>query len=151
MTRTPSTHSISIQGRTLVAERLKALGLHVVTAAQGSRHHLVVAREASVKGRSVWVTTNLKAKPAGGGGPPALNWKIRRNVDSDLVALADLSSSRVWLMEAREAETIAQQHNSSYHHMVMVLEPGWTSTPHASIRDDQFEHLLLERRVSQLV
>ncbi len=92
-----------------------------------SGHHLEVGREGLPTNRSVWVTTKLKPKPAGGHGPPTLNWKIRRDVTSDLVALADLSSSRVWLIENREAEATAQQHNSSYHHVIMVLQPGWTS------------------------
>jgi hypothetical protein len=101
--------------------------------------------------RSVWVGTNQKPKPAGGTGPLSLDWQIRRKVRADLIALADLSTGRVWLMSLDEVPRTAQQHNQTYHHMIMVTQKGWTSAPHERIRDDQFDHLLVERRADSLI
>jgi len=98
----------------------------------------------------VWTSTNLRPKPAGGGGPPALNWKIPRMMAADVVALADLATGRVWAIAWKELAIIPQQHSTRHHQMIMVIEEGWTSPPHPRIRHDQFEHLLLERRVDEL-
>jgi hypothetical protein len=150
MSDTSSTHEISSQGKLLVTDRLRALGFQVVAAPRGTGHHLLIRRDGTAPQQSMWLSTNVRPKPAGGKGPPALNWKIPRTVRSDWVALTDLSRKRVWLLKAGEAQSIAQQHNASYHHMVMVVQSGWTSAPHERIRDDQFDHLLLERRVAEL-
>jgi hypothetical protein len=100
--------------------------------------------------RTLWVASNLKPKPAGGGGPPALNWQIPRRVKADVIALVDLSTKRTWLLQAKEVDRIPQQHNPTYHHMIMVTRSDWTSAPHPRIRVNQFEDLLLDRRASSV-
>jgi hypothetical protein len=146
-----STREISETGKSLVRQRLTELGYHVSDVPRGTIAHLGVSRSPDAPTKSLWVSTNLKPKPAGGGGPPSLNWQIRRTVQADLFALVDLSTNRIWVMKAREVVTTAQQHNPTYHHMIMVVKMGWTSPPHTRIRDDQFEHLLLERRIAELI
>ena len=145
-----TSREISDQGQALVRERLTKLRYSVLAAGRPSVGHFLVSGEDGDRTRSVWVSANLKPKPAGGGGPPGLNWHLWRNVKADVIALVDLSTKRVWLLERREVERTTQQHNPTYHHMIMVTQRGWTSAPHPRIRDDQFEHLLFERRAESL-
>jgi hypothetical protein len=98
----------------------------------------------------VLVRTNWKPKPAGGSGPPALAWDIPKSATAGLVAFADLSTDRVWLLLLEELPTSAQQHSASAHKLVMVCQPDWTSVPHERISDDQFTDLLAENRVEVL-
>jgi hypothetical protein len=145
---TLTSHEISAQGQVLVAARLRELGFAVAPAPPSSGNHFLVSRGEASRPRTVWVSTNLKPKPAGGGGPPALNWQIPRRVKSDVIALVDLSLKRVWVLLGKEVERTAQQHNPTFHHMIMVTRSDWTSAPHPRIRANQFEELLLERRAS---
>jgi hypothetical protein len=101
---------IIARGRQLVEERLAALGRPSSPASRGAGAHLVVTCADKMTQRTAWISTNLRPKPAWGGGPPALAWKIPSTVAADVVLLADLSSGRVWAMAKRELETIPQQH-----------------------------------------
>ena len=99
----------------------------------------------------VLVRTNRRPKPAGGTGPPRLAWDVPNDATADVIAFADLSTSRVWLMRREELATIAHQHSRSAHKFVLVTQPGWRSAPHERIRDDQHEELPFERRASTLL
>jgi 5-methylcytosine-specific restriction protein A len=145
-----TSREISEQGQALVEDRLRGLGFTVVPAPAASGSHLIVSRGGGSVARRLWVTANLKPKPGGGSGPLTLNWQIRRNVSADVIGLVDLSTKKVWLLLASEVERIPQQHNPTYHHMIMVARSDWTSAPHSRIRVNQFEDLLLERRAESL-
>jgi hypothetical protein len=60
----------------------------------------------SSDGRRIEVYANREPKPAGGKGRPALDWMLDGESSADLIAVADLSTDRVWLFRREEAFNI---------------------------------------------
>lgn len=150
MTGQLSSREVSIAGQELVTKKLLEMGAKVEVAPSGSGRNLTVGFPTG-EDVGVLVRTNIRPKPAGGSGPPALAWDVPNDVTADVIAFADLSTSRVWLMRREELATIAHQHSRSAHKFVLVTQPGWRSAPHERIRDDQHEELPFERRASTLL
>ena len=69
---------------------------------------------------SIQVKTNLKAKPSGGRGKPALDWWISETTPAELIALADLDSNKIWILLREELGTVAQQKSSGRFHIYML-------------------------------
>ena len=97
---------------------------------------------------TIQVKANLKAKPGGGRGKLALDWWVPEDSPADLVALADLSTNRVWLLNMEEISEFAQQHSSGRYHIYRYIDP--TVKPSKAKRRVfayEFEKFLLENRV----
>ncbi len=99
---------------------------------------------------TIQVKSNFKPKPGGGKGKPALDWWIPESNPSDLIALVDLSQSRVWLMTIAEIKANAQQHPKGRYHLYMYTDPATKSRSSGKkILDYEFSEFLLENRVSR--
>jgi hypothetical protein len=142
-----STRQISKAGKLLVQYRLQVEGIESKNVAVGNEHHLEVSG-----GHTIEVYTNLKPKPAGGKGRPALAWMLDGRSSAGLIAVTDLLTDRVWLFQRDEAFTVAQQHPASGgHHLVMVTDPGLTTSKHERILDSDFSEFLVQRRAAELL
>jgi len=100
---------------------------------------------------TIQVKANLKAKPGGGKGKLALDWWMPEDSPADLVALADLSTNRVWLLNMEEISEFAQQHPSGRCHIYMYIDP--TAKPSKAKRRVfayEFEKFLLENRIHHI-
>jgi hypothetical protein len=96
---------------------------------------------------TIQVKSNLKPKPGGGKGKPALDWWIEDGTPANLIALTDLSTLRVWLFRLAEVRQLAQQHPPHSYHLYMHVDP--TTRPpkgHNLTFTYQFEPYLLENR-----
>lgn len=144
--RMPSTHQISEDGIHLVAARLVSAGAEVARlSGRGAR---ILASWEGGADQVIEVRANLSPKPGGGKGPLALDWWIGEDSSADWVALADLSTSRVWLMTMEEVAANAQQHPAGRHHLFMVVEPDAVPQRRRYTRylDSHFDEFLFERR-----
>jgi hypothetical protein len=142
-----STRQIADAGKLLVQYRLQTQGIESRHAGPGSTHHLE-----GPAGLKIDVYTNLRPKPAGGKGRPALAWMLDGRSSADLIAVTDLSTDRVWLFRREEAFAAAQQHPASGgHHLVMVTDPGLIRSKHERILDTDFTEFLLQRRAAELM
>jgi hypothetical protein len=147
MTRELTKTEISAAARLLVEYRLAREGVKVNRQAG---HHLV-ASSGSGTTRTVEVYGNRGPKPAGGIGGPALAWKLNGDSPADLIAVADLSTDRVWLFGREEVYRLAQQHPASGgHHLIMVTHRDLTRSKHERILDADFADHLLPRKVDWL-
>jgi hypothetical protein len=95
---------------------------------------------------TIQVKSNLQPKPAGGKGQPTLDWWISKTCPAQLIALADLSTQKVWLLSASELNSKAQQDANDRWHIYMHTAPqsrrGVVSTNHVS----RFDEYLIENR-----
>jgi len=100
---------------------------------------------------TIQVKANLKAKPGGGRGKLALDWRVPEDSPADLVALADLSTNRVWLLNMEEISEFAQQHSSGRYHVYMYVDPTVKpSKPKRRVFTYEFEKFLLENRIHHI-
>jgi hypothetical protein len=116
-------------------------------ASPGSPHHLEAASAITIE-----VYAKQEPRPAGGKGRLALDWMLDGYSRADVLAVADLSTHRVWLFRRTEAFGLAQQHpRSGNHHLIMVTDPALSRSKHLRILDTHFAGFLLERRANQLM
>jgi hypothetical protein len=147
MTAELSTRQISEAGKLLVHYRFLLEGIECRRAAAGDAYHLEAGGGATIE-----VYANREPKPGGGKGRPALAWMLDGKFQADFIAVADLSTHRVWLFRTSEAFSLAQQHPASGgHHLIMVTDPGLTRSKHERILDSDFAEFLLERRAIELL
>lgn len=100
---------------------------------------------------TIQVKTNLKAKPGGGKGKPALDWWLPEETPAQLIALVDLSSQRLWMFKKNELPTLAQQRSNGRFHLYMYTDP--TDRPKKTDRLAhmyEFEKYLFENRAHEL-
>ena len=146
-----STRQIAEAGRLLVRYRLLLEGIETTPVETPTRYHLAT-RVAQDEATTIAVYANRAPKPAGGTGRAALAWMLDGTSEADLVAVADLSTNRVWIFRTTEAIEVAQQHPpSGEHHLIMVTDPGLTGSKHDRILDTDFSEFLLERRAAELL
>ena len=72
---------------------------------------------------TIQVKANRQPKPAGGKGKSLLDWWIADETPSQLVALVDLSTERLWIFKSEEIPSIAQQHPKGRYHLHMYTDP----------------------------
>jgi hypothetical protein len=102
---------------------------------------------------TIQVKTNLRPKASGGKGKSALDWWISDQMpwSSQLVALVDLSTQRLWMFKSEEVPTLAQQHPKGRYHLHMYTDP--TARPKKLNRLShvyEFEKYLLSNRAREL-
>ena len=145
-----NTREIAATARLLVQYRLSLEGIQAIIEEPGSTAHME-AWKVGGPSRTLDVYGNRGSKPAGGKGRPALAWMLDGKRRSDLIAVADLSTHRVWLFRTSEAFKLAQQHPpGGGHHLIMVTDPGLAHSKHERILDSDFTAYLIERRAQEL-
>jgi hypothetical protein len=109
-------------GEILVQYLLLLRGIESAPMTTDAGVDLVTYSHQSSTPKTIQVKTNLKAKPAGGKGRPALDWWIDEHTPAQLFALVDLSTQRVWLFTIAEIAELSQQKSSGRYHLYMYLD-----------------------------
>jgi hypothetical protein len=99
-------------GELLVQYRLLLLGVDSAPMSTDTGVDLVAYSPVSKQPTTIQVKTNLRPKPGGGKGKPALDWWIPAESPAALIALVDLSEERLWMFKTMEIATLAQQKSS---------------------------------------
>ena len=102
---------------------------------------------------TIQVKANLQPKAAGGKGKSALDWWISDEMrsHSQLVALVDLSTQRVWMFKSDEIPSLAQQHPKGRYHLHMYTDPTTRPTKLNRLSHIyEFEKYLLGNRAREL-
>ncbi len=100
---------------------------------------------------TIQVKTNLRPKPAGGRGKPALDWWVRDDCPADFIACVDLSGTRVWLFRTSEFAHLAQQHSSGRRHLYMWCDPTVKRHLGRRVAVEDFERHVCPRRLRELL
>jgi len=137
-------------GELLVQYKLLLLGVESAPMTTDAGIDLIAFAAGKTKVQTIQVKTNAKPKPGGGKGRLALDWWISDECPADLAALADLSTSRVWLFRMRELASLAQQHPAGRHHFYMYVDPRTTVRSGQRAHAWEFDRYLLEHRAPSL-
>ena len=138
-------------GEMLVQYFLLLRGVESAPMTADSGVDLVAYSPQSSRPATIQVKTNLKAKMGGGKGRPALDWWIAERTPSQLVALVDLSSQRVWLFAVAEIAALSQQKSSGRYHLYMYLDPPRKIRKVGRlVHVDDFERFLLSNRADEI-
>lgn len=104
-------------GELLVQYRLLLLGIESSQMTTDAGVDLVAYIPAKQDAVTIQVKTNLKAKPGGGKGVPALDWWVPCASPAQLFAFVDLEQERVWVLTKRELAGMAQQQSAGRWHL----------------------------------
>lgn len=106
---------------------------------------------------TIQVKSNLQPKPAGGKGKSILDWWIKDEMRSQLVALVDLSEQRLWMFKSEEILSLAQQHpegkgkGKGKYHLHMYTDPTARPTkPNELSHVYEFQKYLFGNRAREL-
>ena len=100
---------------------------------------------------TIQVKANLQPKASGGKGKSALDWWIPDEMPSQLVALVDLSTPRLWMFKSEEIPSLAQQHPQGRYHFHMYTDPTTRpKNPNRPAHVYEFEKYLLGNRAREL-
>ena len=147
---TLSTRQINEHGRELVQSALILSSIEF-TAGTDASTDFVVFSPRYQRPLTIKVTANEKPKPAGGVGRPHLDWWLPDDSATDIFALVDLQSRRIWLVEASEVRSIAQQHPEGRFHVCMATDPQVQPRRDGKrIYDHEFADYIFETSVRKL-
>lgn len=135
-------------GELLVQYRLLTHGIESSALTTDAGVDLVAYAPRLARALTVQVKTNLRPKPAGGRGKPALDWWLREDSPADLVALTDLSRNRVWLFRHEEFDRLAQQRSSGKLHFYFYV--GAENPKAGQSVESDYEAFALENRIAEL-
>lgn len=135
-------------GELLVQYRLLLVGIESSQMTTDAGIDLVAYIPKKHDAVTIQVKTNLKAKPAGGSGSPALDWWVPCDTPAQFVAFVDLSMQRVWLLRKAELAKIAQQKSSGRWHLYIYANTPKRAKAWATL--DEMERYLLESRMESL-
>lgn len=139
-----STAQIGKCGELLVQYRLLLLGVESAPMSTDTGIDLVAYSPATLQPVTIQVKTNLKPKPGGGKGKLALDWWVPERTPAAFVALADLSTEKVWLFTPGELDAHAQQRSNGRLHIYMYTDPTVHSRKSASlVHAHEFERFLM--------
>ena len=139
-----STAQIGKCGELLVQYRLLLLGVESAPMSTDTGIDLVAYSSIRAQPVTVQVKTNLKPKPGGGKGKLALDWWVPETTPAAFVALADLSTEKVWLFTPQELQAHAQQRSSGRLHIYMYTDPTVRSRKTENlVHAHEFERFLL--------
>jgi len=137
-------------GELLVQYKLLEHGIESAHLTTDAGVDLVAYHSSGRRAFTIQVKTNLRPKPAGGKGKPALDWWVPEDCPAKLVAFVDVSGRRVWLITSKELPRIAQQNASGRLHFYMYTNPEFATSPHhKAARTADFDKFLLERRITK--
>lgn len=145
------TRQIGKLGELLVQYALLKFGIESAQLTTDSGVDLVAYLSGGKKALTIQVKTNLKPKPGGGRGKPALDWWVPDDSPAELFAFVDTSQNQVWLFTKKEIKQMAQQHSSGKYHFYMYtnLESRPRSQKKAT-HIHEFEKYRLENRITEL-
>lgn len=147
-----TTAQIGRAGELLVQQQLLLHGIESAPLTTDTGVDLVAFSPRKRDAVTIQVKANLKPKPSGGTGKPALDWWVPDDSPADLLAFVDLQSSRVWLVENESLKEIAQQHPEGRYHFFMATDPTATSRGDGKLfHDYEFQRYLLENFVHKLI
>ena len=147
-----TTAQIGRAGELLVQQQLLLHGIESAPLTTDTGVDLVAFSPGKRDAITIQVKANLKPKPAGGTGKPALDWWVPDYSPADLLAFVDLESNRVWLVKNEEMVDIAQQHPEGRYHFFMATDPTATTRGDGKpVHDYDFQKYLLENRVHKLI
>jgi hypothetical protein len=135
-------------GELLVQFKLLEFGIDSAAMTTDTGVDLVAYSAVQEASFAIQVKTNLKPKPGGGKGSPAVDWWIDDDCPATLYALVDISTQRIWLFDKNELVAKAQQHPNGRYHLGMATKPG--SLAYERNGTHRFEKFLLENRVSKV-
>lgn len=145
------TSQIGRCGELLVQYELLTRGIDSAPMTTDAGVDLVAYAPAREEPFSIQVKTNVRPKPGGGKGKPALDWWVVEDTPAQLVALVDLSTRRIWLLRREELSDLAQQRSNGRLHLYMYTDS--THKPKKNgrlIHAREFQRYLLENRVREL-
>ena len=143
-----TTAQIGRCGELLVQYRLLALGIESAALTTDAGIDLVAYSPQLAQAFTVQVKTNLRPKPSGGRGKPALDWWLREDSPADLVALTDISRDKVWLFRHEEFDSLAQQRSSDRLHFYFYV--GVENPKKGQSVESDYEAFALENRATKL-
>jgi hypothetical protein len=138
-------------GELLVQYRLLKHGIESASMTTDTGVDLVVYSPRSGRAKTIQVKANLKPKPAGGRGKLLLSWDVRKSSPAEMVALVDLSSERVWLLEDKEFDRFAQQHKNGNRKFYIYTDTDVRTKEGRPSMDSDFEGHLIEARIEELL
>ena len=147
---TLSTAQIGRAGELLVQLRLLALGIESAPLTTDTGVDLVAYSPSRTEAVTIQVKTNLKPKPGGGKGKPALDWWIAVANPAQYVALVDLSTESVWLLSQAEVAELAQQKSSGRYHFYMYTDATVKLKAGKMARIGEFDKYRIERRAEKV-
>lgn len=147
---TLTTLQIGRCGELLVQHRLLKLGIESAALTTDTGIDLVAYAPGAERPATIQVKSKLAPCPAGGKGPPALNWWVLEVCPADIMAFVDLSEERVWMLRKTEVASLAQQRSGGRLHFCMyccsLSEVQSRRTPFAS----DLTRFLLPDRAAEL-
>jgi len=146
MTMTPL--QVGRCGELMVQRRLLEAEVDSAKLTTDRRIDMVTYSPRTQKSLTIKVKTRLAPKPVPGTRQRALDWWVPEKCPADLVALADLSTDRIWLMTMAELPDAAQQHSKRGYHVCMHVD--YIPPETAKTRPDiDFEKYLLGNRIEE--
>lgn len=116
-----STQQIGQLGELLVQFKLLRFGIESARMTTDSGVDLV-AYGPNGKAKTIQIKANLKPRPGGGNGRPALSWWVPDDCRAELFAFVNVESQAVWLMRRSQFNRLAQQHSSGRRQLYMFVE-----------------------------
>jgi len=144
-----TTAQIGRCGELLVQYELLLLGVESAPLSTDAGIDLVAYAPGAREAQTIQVKSNYKRKPSGGRGKPALDWWVPEDNPAQLVALVDLSTKGIWLLQKEELSALAQQRSSGRVHIYMYTDPEYTPRAHGR-HPREFQSYRLENRASAL-
>lgn len=146
-----STQQIGKLGELLVQYRLLSIGVESAQLTTDSGIDLVAYSHSRKEAITIQVKTNLKPKPGGGKGKPALDWWLPDNSPAELFALVDISENRIWVFTRDEMKAKAQQQPEGRLHFYIHTDPNVKRRKDSLATTlQEFEEFLLENRTCTL-
>lgn len=112
-------------GELLVQYHLLLHGIESSAMTTDSGVDLVAYSPRIERALTIQVKTNLRPKRAGGTGRLALDWWLRQDSPAELVALVDLSTNRIWMLQHGELVEAAQQRPQGRLHFYFYVEDDY--------------------------
>ena len=136
-------------GELLVQYQLLRIGVESAAMTTDNGIDLVAYSPRDAIPKTIQVKTNLRPKPGGGKGPLALDWWLAQSNPADLVALVDLTGTRVWLLTHHEMTEFAQQQPAGRLHFYMYTDDAYRP-PKQRCHVREFDHRLVESYAPKL-
>lgn len=145
-----TTQQIGRLGELLVQYELLRQGIDSAPMTTDSGIDLVAYSPDKKASFTIQVKTNLAPKPGGGKGPAAIDWWVSDDCPAEWIALADISTRRVWILTREELESAAQQRSNGRLHLYMYTDPDSGTRAYQRNGASRFSEFLFENRTSCL-
>lgn len=145
-----TTQQIGRLGELLVQYELLRQGIDSAPMTTDAGIDLVAYSPDKKSSFTIQVKANLAPKPGGGKGPPSIDWWVSEDCPAEWIALADISTRRVWMLRRQELDALAQQRSNRKLHLYMYTNPDAGPRAYENNGDARFSEYLFEKRSSVL-